>query len=288
MYGKPGEKPSMKTTCADPTWACDDLVRRPCRRPARPRRGRGRARRRSRPGPDHRRALVRLGARGDPLRLEQPPLMHVQPRTAGTATASAREAFRPVVDRDGAERRHDVHHPGGGRASSRFASGARLAIDGRIHALLELDHQAAVAQRHDPPSIVPAPAVVPPASCAVTPPPGRRRGSRPTGAATARIHAVVLEQLRMGALLDDPALVDDDQPVEPRDRASRCAMAITVLPRISVSSCSWIAASISESSADVASSRTRIGASLSITRASATRWRCPPESLTPRSPAWAS
>ena len=66
---------------------------------------------------------------------------------------------------------------------------------------------------------------------------------------------------------------------------SRCAMAITVLPCISVSSCSWMAASISLSSAEVASSSTRIGAFFRITRASATRWRWPPESLTPRSPA---
>ena len=47
---------------------------------------------------------------------------------------------------------------------------------------------------------------------------------------------------------------------------------------------SWIAASTSESRAEVASSRTRIGASFRITRAIAMRWRWPPESLTPRSP----
>ena len=69
---------------------------------------------------------------------------------------------------------------------------------------------------------------------------------------------------------------------------SRCAMAITVLPRISVCNWPWIAASTSLSSADVASSSTRIGAFLSSTRAMATRWRWPPESFTPRSPTWAS
>ena len=63
---------------------------------------------------------------------------------------------------------------------------------------------------------------------------------------------------------------------------------MTVRPLISPSSCSWIAASTSESSAEVASSSTRIGASLRITRASAMRWRWPPDSLTPRSPTWAS
>ncbi|MNW05029.1 hypothetical protein D3C71_2012150 [compost metagenome] len=69
---------------------------------------------------------------------------------------------------------------------------------------------------------------------------------------------------------------------------SRCAMAITVLPAISVSRLSWIAASASESNAEVASSRTRIGAFFNSTRAIATRWRWPPDSFTPRSPTRAS
>ena len=65
---------------------------------------------------------------------------------------------------------------------------------------------------------------------------------------------------------------------------SRCAIAMTVLPCIKSKSCSWIASSTSLSSADVASSSTRIGASFKITRASATRCRWPPDSFTPRSP----
>ena len=69
---------------------------------------------------------------------------------------------------------------------------------------------------------------------------------------------------------------------------SRCAIATTVLPCISVSRLAWIAASTSESSALVASSSSRIGASFRITRAMAMRWRWPPESLTPRSPTCAS
>ncbi|KAG1439223.1 hypothetical protein G6F55_013781 [Rhizopus delemar] len=69
---------------------------------------------------------------------------------------------------------------------------------------------------------------------------------------------------------------------------SRCAIAITVLPPISSSRLSWIAASTSESSAEVASSSTRSGASFSSTRAMAMRWRWPPDSFTPRSPTWAS
>ena len=69
---------------------------------------------------------------------------------------------------------------------------------------------------------------------------------------------------------------------------SRCAMAITVLPFISSYRLAWMAASTSLSSALVASSSSRMGASFSITRAMATRWRWPPLSFTPRSPTWAS
>ena len=47
---------------------------------------------------------------------------------------------------------------------------------------------------------------------------------------------------------------------------------------------SRMAASDSLSSADVASSSSRIGAALRIARAIAMRWRCPPDSFTPRSP----
>ena len=69
---------------------------------------------------------------------------------------------------------------------------------------------------------------------------------------------------------------------------SRCAMATTVLPSISLYRLCWMAASTSLSSALVASSSSRIGASFSITRAMAMRWRWPPLSLTPRSPTCAS
>ena len=68
----------------------------------------------------------------------------------------------------------------------------------------------------------------------------------------------------------------------------RWAIAITVLPSITAWRVSWIAASTSESRAEVASSRIRIGASLRMARASAMRWRWPPDNLMPRSPTWAS
>lgn len=64
----------------------------------------------------------------------------------------------------------------------------------------------------------------------------------------------------------------------------RCAIAITVLFFISSFRAFSMASSDSLSSAEVASSKMRIGASLRIAAAMAMRWRSPPESLTPRSP----
>ena len=64
----------------------------------------------------------------------------------------------------------------------------------------------------------------------------------------------------------------------------RCAKISVVRPCMSRSSASWITASLSASTAESASSRTRMGASRRSARAMAMRWRWPPESRTPRSP----
>ena len=64
----------------------------------------------------------------------------------------------------------------------------------------------------------------------------------------------------------------------------RWARISVVRPCISRSSASWITASFSASTAESASSSTRIGVSRSSARAMATRWRWPPESLMPFSP----
>ncbi len=61
-------------------------------------------------------------------------------------------------------------------------------------------------------------------------------------------------------------------------------MTMLVRPSISASSASWIAFSVIESSAEVASSRIRIFGSLRITRAIERRCFSPPESLSPRLP----
>ena len=103
------------------------------------------------------------------------------------------------------------------------------------------------------------------------------------------VEAALAEQFVVAAVLDDPAVVEHDQPVHGRD--GRQAMgdgddglalhqAVERLPGSPPRP--------PNRGADVASSRTRIGASLRRTRAMAMRWRWPPESLTPRSPTWAS
>jgi hypothetical protein len=58
---------------------------------------------------------------------------------------------------------------------------------------------------------------------------------------------------------------------------SRCAIAIVVRPSESESSASWTSRSVSVSSDDVASSRTRIGGLRRIVRAIAIRCFSPPE-----------
>ncbi len=68
----------------------------------------------------------------------------------------------------------------------------------------------------------------------------------------------------------------------------RCAIAMTVLCVITLSSANCMACSLSLSSDDVASSSMRIGASFKIARAIPIRCFCPPDNFTPRSPTCAS
>ncbi len=64
----------------------------------------------------------------------------------------------------------------------------------------------------------------------------------------------------------------------------RCATSRVVRPRVIERSVAWIAASVTGSTADVASSNTRTLGSVSRALARAIRCRCPPESDMPRSP----
>ena len=61
-------------------------------------------------------------------------------------------------------------------------------------------------------------------------------------------------------------------------------MTKVVRPAITSARPSLIAPSVVASTEDVASSRIRIRGSASRARAIATRWRCPPERVRPRSP----
>ena len=69
---------------------------------------------------------------------------------------------------------------------------------------------------------------------------------------------------------------------------SRCAIAIVVRPRISIASARWISASISLSTALVASSRTSTAGSAAIARANDSSCRSPTLTDAPRSPSYVS
>jgi hypothetical protein len=64
----------------------------------------------------------------------------------------------------------------------------------------------------------------------------------------------------------------------------RCVMMKVVRPRAAFEMARWILSSVAESIAEVESSKTKTRGSVRKARASAMRWRCPPESVTPRSP----
>ena len=65
---------------------------------------------------------------------------------------------------------------------------------------------------------------------------------------------------------------------------SRCAITSAVRPSAASSICAWMAFSVRESSAEVASSKIRMAGFFNSARAMATRCFSPPESLSPRSP----
>ena len=69
-----------------------------------------------------------------------------------------------------------------------------------------------------------------------------------------------------------------------RTVARRWAITSVVRPCMRLASACWTSRSDSESSAEVASSRMRMGGSLRMARAMAMRCRCPPDSRLPRSP----
>ena len=106
----------------------------------------------------------------------------------------------------------------------------------------------------------------------------RLRGDEP------RIRPVAAAQLPVPAALDDPSVFEDEDAVGSPHRREPMRDDDRGATRVNGSSAAWIAVSAAASTFAVASSSTRIGASLRTARAIASRWRCPPERRTPRSP----
>jgi hypothetical protein len=86
------------------------------------------------------------------------------------------------------------------------------------------------------------------------------------------------------ALLDQAAVVDDQDLPRVPDGGQPVAIMKVVRPHVSRSSASRITASVRESTDDVGSSRMSSGESRRKARAMATRCRSPPDSVWPRSP----
>ena len=97
--------------------------------------------------------------------------------------------------------------------------------------------------------------------------------------------ARLAQQLLVAALLAHLAALEHHDAVRAsRTVVRRCAITSVVRPRIRLASACCTSRSDSASSAEVASSRIRIGGSFRIARAIAMRCFWPPESRLPRSP----
>ena len=86
------------------------------------------------------------------------------------------------------------------------------------------------------------------------------------------------------ALLDDPSVLEHDDPVGVTDGRQAVRDDDVVRPRAALISACWTSCSDTESRCEVASSSTRMPGLRTIARAIAMRWRWPPETIAPRSP----
>ena len=102
----------------------------------------------------------------------------------------------------------------------------------------------------------------------------------------AGIDAAFAEQALMRALFHQPPLIEHEDAVGARHRGETVGDDQRGAPLMFASSARCTRVSLSESSALVASSSNRIGASRNTARAMAMRWRWPAESVTPPPPAW--
>src|SRR5215203_4373047 len=86
-----------------------------------------------------------------------------------------------------------------------------------------------------------------------------QRDGRELGGMQATVDALGRDQFLVSTLLGDAGFIDHDDPVSILIVASRCAITRRGRPLASLASEAWMARSVSESSAEVASSRIRIG-----------------------------
>jgi len=127
-----------------------------------------------------------------------------------------------------------------------------------------------------------------PPSKALSPSKGRRFAGPMLAIVQRPVERVAGVERGVVALGDDFTLVEHEDEGGAADVLNRWAMMITVLPTTSLRNASWIICSLCESSAEVASSRMRIGALRRNARARARRCFWPPERRAPRSPTMVS
>ena len=99
-----------------------------------------------------------------------------------------------------------------------------------------------------------------------------------------RIETALIDQFGMRTGFHNLTLIQNDDAVRLQHGGEPVGDNKGVRPCRKVSKASCTARSLSESSADVASSSSRIGASRRIARAMAILCLCPPDSVAPRSP----
>ena len=190
------------------------------RMPRQPPPGRGRSLRRSRPA----RAPRAPCPASSRLRPPGPRPIRARRSWKGDACGgedAAATPLGPVVDRHRAESRHHVDDARQRMFQQRLASDRAR----RLMAASTRDSNSTIRHRSPSGTICQAAWLSP--KIAAT---GRRRNGHAGSRSAPRkppdwrchkrgIEAVLFQQLRMRALLDDPALVDHHQPVEPGDRA---------------------------------------------------------------------
>ncbi len=99
-----------------------------------------------------------------------------------------------------------------------------------------------------------------------------------------QVGAALAQQGLVRALLDHAAVLEHQHAVVAAMSTSSWAITISVRPRCTRATASWIRRADTASTEAVGSSITRIAGALTSARARHRRWRWPPESVAARSP----